>query len=73
MPITYYKRHLMEIDLDVDLYARGRTAPAARHWLYAGTRALLERHRRGVFLAFHEEIDSARLPLPGRPPGHASG
>ena len=62
MPITYYKRFRMEIDLDVPTPATVLRAPFA--WT-AWDEALIEHHAEVKFLSFREEVDSHVFPCLG--------
>ncbi len=68
MPITYYKRFRMEIDLDVDLMPAVEPLLPPYYWV-GWDEALLERHAEVKFLAFHEEIDSHVFPCLADRPG----
>jgi ribosomal protein S18 acetylase RimI-like enzyme len=68
MPITYYKRFRMEIDLEVDLMPCVEPLPSAYAWV-GWDEALIERHAEVKFLAFHDEIDAHVFPCLADRPG----
>ena len=62
MPITYYKRFRMEIDLDGSI--RGPSMPPPYRWV-SWDEGLLEQHAEVKFVSFREEIDSHVFPCLG--------
>lgn len=62
MPITYYKRFRMEIDLDGPPPTPGLRPPFA--WT-AWDEALIEHHAEVKFLSFREEVDAHVFPCLG--------
>ena len=67
MPITYYKRFRMEIDLEVDLMPCVEPLPPALLGRLGGGPARAA--RRGEVARVSRGDRLAHLPLPGRPPG----
>jgi ribosomal protein S18 acetylase RimI-like enzyme len=62
MPITYYKRFRMEIDLDGSI--RGPSLAPPFRWV-GWDETLLERHAEVKYLCFREEIDAHVFPCLG--------
>ena len=62
MPITYYKRFRMEIDLDGSIHAP--PLPASFRWV-SWDEGLIEQHAEVKYRSFREEIDSHVFPCLG--------